>query len=192
MKYGALIPAAGLSSRMGSFKPLIEINGVRIIDHVLNLFSHLDADTVVVVGGNNAEMLKSAVADKRCRFIVNADYDKGMFSSIQAGAAALAGRCDAFFLLPCDIPFVKRETLDIITDKFIESDADVCIPSYKRRGGHPPIFDWRLIDGICSYCGDAGMRGFIADTGLNVRYVSVDDESILMDLDTPQDIPSIL
>ena len=57
MKYGAIIVAAGCSSRMGSFKPLLPLGTNTIIRRVVRLIDTV-ADEIVVVTGYRGEDLE--------------------------------------------------------------------------------------------------------------------------------------
>ena len=50
-KTGAVLAAAGLSSRMGDFKPLLPFEDTTIAFHVTSMLKRLGADPVIVVTG---------------------------------------------------------------------------------------------------------------------------------------------
>lgn len=74
MKYGAVIVAAGMSSRMGIFKPLMKIQGVSMIRHVIHTFQQMGVQEIVVVTGHNAELLEAEVAECNVTCIRNEAY----------------------------------------------------------------------------------------------------------------------
>lgn len=183
---GAVIPAAGLSSRMGSFKPLLQFGSGTVIEAtVQNTLPH--ADAVVTVLGKRADELREILTkrfDDRLIITENPDYaSTDMFRSLQIGLKALP-ECDAFFLIPADMPMISGSVFDALTDSFISTD-EVLIPTVGGRRGHPPLISSALIPDILAYGGEGGLRGFFDNC--NVREIPVDDTGALTDLDTPED-----
>jgi len=97
--------------------------------------------------------------------------------------------CDAFFLLPVDIPFVFSATILQLRDEFYKNSATlVCFPQFHARRGHPPLIDCCLGDEILAYDGKGGMREFLRKYEDRAVAVPVDDPFILMDIDTREDL----
>ena len=105
----AIILAAGLSSRMGQFKPLMSLGDRTILERVLALCESSNIDDIVVVIGHRAADMRSALAGRKVRCIENRHYQDGMFSSLLAGLSAISPQSGAFFVLPVDIPLVRRQ-----------------------------------------------------------------------------------
>lgn len=184
----AIIPAAGFSSRMGSFKPLLEIGGKTIIEHVLSLFEKNNIAPVVPVLGYQAELLTPLLAKTAARPVYNPHYENGMFSSIQIGAARLRQQCDGFFLLPVDIPLVQPATMRTLVQCFQSApETPVFYPTCNEKRGHPPLINADLIDAILSYSGEGGMRGFLRAYNAQAQNVAVPDPNIHKDADTMDD-----
>ncbi|MGB8261933.1 MAG: NTP transferase domain-containing protein [Terracidiphilus sp.] len=57
-RIGAIVLAAGYSSRMGRFKPLLPLNGSPAILAVLGLLRRAGIEQIVVVTGHRAEDLR--------------------------------------------------------------------------------------------------------------------------------------
>ena len=58
MKYAGVITAAGLSSRMKDFKPLMLIGEETMLESIVKNFRMIGAEEIVAVGGYKAELLK--------------------------------------------------------------------------------------------------------------------------------------
>ena len=58
MQTGALIVAAGKSSRMGDFKPMLQLGSISIAQRVINNFRQAGISKIVVVTGYNADALE--------------------------------------------------------------------------------------------------------------------------------------
>lgn len=188
MKIGALILAAGRSSRMGCFKPLLEIKGKSLIENTVNLFRNTGVQEIVTVIGYRAEELLPVLVAISSRYVVNESYQNGMFSSIKRGVAELRDRCKAFFLLPVDIPCVQVATVKKLLENYYENPTTlVCYPQFDARRGHPPLIAGSLIDHILDYTGEGGMRGFLGRFEDQAVDVPVDDPFVRLDVDTKED-----
>lgn len=76
--------------------------------------------------------------------MVNADHDRGVFSSVQVGAAALSPDIRGFFVLPADCPLVDRTVPEALIEAFGRHDgARPVVPTHGGRGGHPVLLPAR-------------------------------------------------
>ncbi|MCF8033111.1 MAG: NTP transferase domain-containing protein [Desulfarculaceae bacterium] len=188
----AIVLAAGASSRMGSFKPLLDLGGISVLARVVELMRSCGADPVLVITGNRARELEAAVRGLGATPVFNPEHAQGMFSSLCAGLAALPPECEAFFLLPVDIPLVRSHTLGRLLAARAQGAGPVLLPNFRGEPGHPPLIDARLAPAIMAWEGPGGLRGFWeADPELTLK-VPVADRFILRDLDTPQQYEALL
>jgi molybdenum cofactor cytidylyltransferase len=188
MNFGAVILAAGFSSRMGEFKPLLHIGPRSMIGHAVKLFQDSSIDDILIVLGHQAEKSIPEVEQYGCRYVINDYYDQGMFSSMQTGIRGLQPDCDAFFMLPVDIPLVKKETVEqLISVIHKDSMRSVYYPLYHGKRGHPPLIQGKLITPILTYTGEKGMRGLLANYDNESVGVTVNDPFIVNDADREDD-----
>jgi CTP:molybdopterin cytidylyltransferase MocA len=185
----AIILAAGFSSRMQGFKPLIRIAGKSFVEHAIALFRTSGIENIVTVTGHRAPEVVPVVRAAGARDVVNANYADGMYSSIQTGISTLAPSVDAFFLLPVDIPLVRPATIRRLALVFDQHAAPpVCYPRFQSTRGHPPLINSQLIDALLSYDGRGGLREFLRSYENQAISIPVDDPFIRLDADTPQDL----
>lgn len=185
----AIILAAGLSSRMGSFKPLCHLGGKTLLEHTVQLYKQNGVAEILVVVGHRAEEIKTEAIDYPCRFVDNCSFQDGMFSSIQVGVSSLPQDCRAFFLHPVDIPFVQRKTVGLLLKALKEDDTTLIhYPQYHSKKGHPPLISISLRDQILEYDGTGGLRSLLAKNKKAARLHSVQDPYILIDADAADDL----
>lgn len=187
-RVGGLILAAGLSSRMGDFKPLMPLRGKTLIENTVDsLLLCGAAPVVVVLGYRGAEIemvLKSRYLDGALTLVYNCDYaTTDMLTSIKIGLDAMPP-CDAFFLLPGDMPVVKKETFLAVARATPEREARIVFPTLEGYRKHPPLIDSRWIPKIRNYDGVQGLRGFWKLHEDAIVTVPVDDVGCWTDLDT--------
>jgi len=188
----ALILAAGFSSRMETFKPLLPVGGAPLIERTIARFLQAGfRDVRVVVGHRAKEVIPIATRLGACP-IVNEDYPSGMYSSVRAGVRTLGGKEDAFFLLPGDCLLNRPETLARMASVFLGGKAGILHPTFGGRRGHPPLISAAYRKTILSHEPPGGLKALLADHGDDAAEVEVDDGGILIDLDTPQEYRKLL
>ena len=96
-KVSAIVLAAGFSSRMGEFKPLLPLAGTSPIGRVTVALRQAGVEDVIVVTGYRASELLPELTRYRLRHTMNDSYAAGMYSSVQSGVQALAADTAAFF-----------------------------------------------------------------------------------------------
>lgn len=186
---GAVIPAAGLSSRMGRFKPLLPFGDSTVIEHAVGTALAV-CDTAVVILGKRSDELRELLSRFGDRLIIteNPDYaSTDMLTSIQLGVRALPD-CDAFFLVPADMPLIAESTYRALVDAF-DGSAEALIPTLCGRRGHPPLISASLIPGILGDTGGGGLRAILSRH--TVREIPVEDRGCTVDLDTPADYEAL-
>ncbi len=177
---------------MSSFKPLLTMGDSIVIERVVRTFHNAGVDEIVVVVGHRAEDLSPYIDRLGCRRVLNEAYADGMFTSVQAGVRSLSSETAGFFVMPVDIPLVRADTITRIAAAFEESGAPVAYPVFSDRRGHPPLVSARLVPEILSHDGEGGLRAVLKAYDDAAADVSVNDEGILLDMDTPDDYDSLL
>lgn len=183
-----LILAAGLSSRMGDFKPLMPLRGKTLIENSIDSMLLAGVTQIVVVLGHRGDDLQAIL---RSRYVgdsvipvFNRDYaTTDMLTSVKVGLRAMP-ECDAFFLLPGDMPVVAKETFLAVYRAMPESGAAITFPTLQGYRKHPPLIDSSFIPEILGYEGEGGLRGLWKRHEDKIETVPVDDIGCWTDLDT--------
>jgi molybdate transport repressor ModE-like protein len=189
MTNAALIVAAGMSSRMGDFKPMLNIGSISIAQRVVATFQQAGVEKIVMITGYNAVMLEKHLAGNGIVFLRNEEYETTqMFDSVCIGLRYLKDKCDRLLFTPVDIPLFTAATVR----KLLETDAELAGPSADGRMGHPMLISSSLIDRILADAGDQGLRGALDRCGAEMLAVPVEDLGVLHDADTPEDYQALL
>lgn len=183
----ALIPAAGFSSRMGAFKPLLPLGETTVIERTIQVFRSAGLSDIRVVTGFHSVDLRKPLKSKNVRQIENRNFRDGMMASVKTGVASLEPDRKAFFLLPADIPLVRPETLTTLLDSWADGQQNIVYPCFRGKRGHPPLISTGYSGKILAWQGQGGLRSFLEQFEDRSKEVPVADEGIVMDLDTPQD-----
>lgn len=186
----AIVPAAGRSRRAGLFKPAAMVRGRPLLVHAVTSLLPC-CRRIVVVTGWEAERVADLVASlDRVATVFNPRHDEGMFTSVQAGAAALAGDADGFFVLPADCPFVAREPLDAVIAAFADAGCRrAVVPVHGGRGGHPVLLPAPARAAITAAPAGATLRDVVA--AADPMRLDVASPTVLADVDTPEDLAGL-
>jgi len=182
----AIIPAAGLSARMGSAnKLLMDVDGLPLIESVTCATTLHTFSQVIVVTGHDAEIMESRLRNYAVDIVFNPDYNRGMGSSLKTGiAAALAA--DGYLIWPADMPYITRETVSGILDSY--DSGSIVVPVFERRRGHPVLFGSDFFNALQNIPDNEGARAVLSQFEELVVELTVEDEGVLRDIDTPEDL----
>lgn len=184
----ALVPAAGMSTRMGSPKQLLPFGEKTVLQTVVDTLLEADLDGILVVLGHRADAVRESLAGRPVSFHLNPDYRKGMFSSILCGLSVLEKSADAALIALGDQPNVRASVVRKVAAAYRNGNKGIVVPVYRGRRGHPALVDLgRYFFEIRSLAGEEGlkpvMRGHPGDT----QEVEVEDDGVLRDIDTPEE-----
>jgi molybdenum cofactor cytidylyltransferase len=186
----AVVLAAGKSRRMGRNKLLLEVAGRTILDRVLDVVRASSVDEVIAVLGHLPGAIKPIVEAQGVKYVINADYERGMTSSFITGLRKV--KTDAVFLVLGDQIGISSILLDEMTC-LMESDPEALIvsPSYQGRRGHPVLFRRTLFHEFLDLGADETLRDLVLRHETGHRTVESEHWSIL-DIDTPEDFREAL
>lgn len=195
MKKIGLITAAGLSSRMGDFKPLMPLCGRTVIENTIISLLGADVSEAVVVTGREAERIRQQLSSLPVSFVHNAQYSTtDMYTSICLGFRHILEHTDAeaVYLLPGDMPAISREVLLGTAAMLEQGDYDIIFPSDGTHRLHPPIIARRCLPRFLQYVGEDGLRGAFRLFEGRIGYYITNDEGCTIDIDTPEDYQKLL
>ena len=156
MQIGALIVAAGMSKRMGEFKPMLSIGSISVAQRVVATLGQAGVNKIVMVTGYNATVLERHLAGNGIIFLRNEQYETTqMFDSVKIGLRYLLDKCDKVLFTPVDVPLFTAKTVKTILD----SDAPLAVPMCEGRQGHPILISKELIPEILEDSGEMGLKG---------------------------------
>ena len=116
--------------------------------------------------------------------IFNPDYNLGMFSSVLAGFRQV--QKERIFFTPGDYPLISKETYQ----DMLKVSGDIVVPVYKGRKGHPVLIKHMLIEELLNGSKYLNLNKFIISKGYVT--VPVQDQGVLLDIDTIQDYYKVL
>jgi len=115
-----------------------------------------------------------------------------MFSSVKAGIRNLKQTVEAFFVLPVDIPLVRRQSILDLLDVYGGDTGRILYPTFRGRRGHPPLIGADYREEILHWSGEGGLGSFLEKHESRAVDVEVADECILLDANRPEDYQRLL
>ncbi len=186
---GAVVLAAGMSKRMGQPKVLLPWTGRKtIIEQIIEQLVLSRLDHIVVVTGNEALEVRRLAERAGVETVYNPHYSTGeMLSSLKAGLAALPTQVSAALVVLGDQPRLQPRVIGQVLTAYAEGKGRIIAPSYQKRRGHPILIDRRFWPEILALPPEGAPRDVINAHAGEIAYVEVDTDSVLRDVDTPED-----
>ncbi len=186
-KIGCVIMASGLSTRFGSNKLLEKFEGETLIQRILNKTGDsLFAKRIVITRTPEvAELCKEQGVDVILHSL------PGRNDAVKLGVEALWDM-DGLVFCPCDQPLLRKESLEAMLDfPYIHEDLILRF-AYGDKVGTPIFFGKQYFKELCNLPEKKGGSYLAKLYPEKVKYLYVDDERELMDIDTPDDLLKLL
>lgn len=190
---GALILAAGSSSRMGTPKQLLQFRGLTLLRRAVLAALGAGCRPVFVVTGAHAEQTGGELRGLDVREVFNARWAEGMASSVRAGVGALletAPETAAVVLLLCDQPYVTAEVVASLVAAHRANGSPVVASQYGGSYGVPALFGRRLFAELSRLEGGAGAKQVIKRHAAQAHFIPFPGGEF--DVDTPDDFSRLL
>ena len=178
----ALILAAGSSRRFPSNKLLQPLpDETCLLDISYHLACSLTSQVLLVI--NADEQTQAHCRAQQYNYLINAQAESGMASSIVSGVMATAD-ADGWAILLADMPCIKSSTLQLLAATW--PAYEVTLPTYQHQRGHPVFFSQQWRSALCALNGDQGARSLLQDNP-GVHQLEVDDPGVCFDIDSETD-----
>lgn len=162
---GAIILAAGSSSRLGMPKQNLMFQGKTLLERAVGNALESGCEKVIVVLGANVEHITFHKEDKNVTILQNNDWEEGMASSIRLGIAKLqqiAPKVNSAILMLCDQPFADAALLNQLIRQKSEGKKEIVASAYNGTLGPPALFDKNKFPELLQLSGRDGAKKIIA------------------------------
>lgn len=176
MRVGAVVLAAGASTRLGQPKQLLTLGGETLLKRAVLVAREAGCSPVVVVLGASAASIQAVCDLGNAVIVMNEDWAEGMGSSVRVGVTALRD-VDGCVVMTCDIPAVTAAHLQLLM-----ATGEVTASCYAGRPGVPAYFPVSALPSLMELRGDAGAKSLLRSARL-VELVGGE-----LDIDTVEDL----
>ena len=186
--FGAVILAAGASTRMGEPKQLLPLEGRPLLVRAVEAALASPAWPVVVVVGAHADKIRPVLARHPVLIAENPAWAEGMASSLRAGIDTLrqfSRSLDAALIALCDQPAFSAEAIARLVAAQRTTGRSIVAARYAERLGAPALFLREHFAALAALTGEEGARTLLQQHA--DRVAAVDLPELAIDLDTPGD-----
>ena len=190
-RIAAVVLAAGASTRMGTAKQLLQIDGRPLVQHVLDNVQRSGVGEIILVLGHSAAAIQRELKLEGAQVVLNENFLQGMGTSLKSGLARVDSQVQAALIILADQPFVRPETLDQLIAAHERTRAQIVIPTYRGFRGNPVLLDRSVFPEVMGLSGDIGCRAIFGEHQDGIVKLEVGDVGILLDIDQKKDYESL-
>ena len=192
----AVILAAGESRRMGKQnKLLLPIGGEALLVKLAASVCASDVGQVLVVIGHEAEKIRRELNEFPLNFVYNPNFSEGMTTSIKYGVKVVSHECDGLLICLGDMPFINTSEINKLIHAYVKNrikgEGLIVVPVFKRQRGNPVLFSIEFRNDILEHKKKSGCKEVIMKNSDSVMEIEMDDEKMLLDVDTMEDYQSV-
>jgi molybdenum cofactor cytidylyltransferase len=190
---GAVVLAAGSSSRMGSPKQTLQFRGESLLRRAALAALGAGCGPVIVVTGAHSELSRRELDGLDVREVLNTRWETGMASSIRAGIEGLVDADSdsaAAVLLLCDQPHVTAEVISNLVAAHRATGRPVIASTYGGSFGVPALFSRTLFAELARLEGAAGAKQVIKRYASEAHFSPFQGGEV--DVDTPDDFSRLI
>ncbi|MCL4545621.1 MAG: nucleotidyltransferase family protein [Chloroflexi bacterium] len=187
-RVAAVLLAAGSSTRLGTFKPLLpwpaEDSDEMLVEYQVRQLLHAGLSDVIVVVGDRADQVEPAARRWGARVVFNEDFASGKASSVRTGLAA----APLSWLLVVGVDQPRPASFYHTLCAAAQDSAPVVVPAFQGERGHPPLFHPRLRDELLAVSEQSeGMRSVVHAHLLDLQLVEC-GELARININRPEDV----
>jgi molybdenum cofactor cytidylyltransferase len=185
---GVMILAAGLSTRMGRPKMLMTWQESTVIQSVVRSYLSAGLKEILVITGGSRKEIEGLLKELPVRLVFNPKFENGeMLDSLKIGINSFSTNIRAAMIALGDQPRIESKVISKVIDGYLNTNSRLIVPSFKMRRGHPWIVEKSLWGGLLNLELPDTLREFLKDNSEEIQYIDIQNSSILMDMDTPED-----
>jgi len=182
----AIVLAAGMSTRMGQNKLLLDFKGKPLIVRAVETLLRSEVAEVIVVLGHQAELVEAKLAGIPVKLVRNPVYQTGQSSSVRAGVQAISPQSAAILIYLADQPLLEPSDINRLVRGFEEAQRvhkSIVVPFYAGQRGNPVILDISYRHAILEVVGDIGFRQVIKRYPSEILAIEMDNDHVVLDVD---------
>lgn len=190
LRIGAVVLAAGASTRMGRNKLLLPVEGEAMVHRTVRRVRDAGCDPLIVVTGHDGDRVREALVTLDVRFAASPDPTGPTSASLHAGLRALPDGVDAALVMLADMVHVSTPMLRTLVEGIADGDEPLGVSRYGDVLAPPLVFRRALWPELLAWhgegCGKAVVRAHQAEARMHDWPANA-----LQDVDTPDDYEAV-
>lgn len=188
-RVAAIVLAAGVGTRCGRNKLLVDINGEPIFLKALEAAVKSKASPVFLITGYQADLMEDYLDNIDVNVLYNSGFRSGIKTSIALGIKSVPSFCDGAILIPADMPNITVEHLNDMLKKFQKGKGKQVIMSiYEGKKLNPIIWSKELYDFADIVPENSDLRPVFVEFADYTQTVAVKDKKETLDITYPLDL----
>lgn len=188
-RYGAVVTADAVSSRMGKIISMLPLGNESIIQRTIRLLKNQGVNDIVVVTGYRRDAMEKHLKDCRVTCVYNRDFStSSIYDSYAFGYEHLDEEADRIFFIQGGHPVLGEDTFALMS----QTEGRIVIPECMKDTGHPALFERSIVGELISSAALKNGNDILAEFKDDISRIGVNDEGIVMKLDTKQDYEVLL
>jgi len=188
----AVILAAGESKRMGKQnKLLLPVGREALLVKLIKSVCDSEVGKVLVVVGHEAEKIRLELKNFPLSFVYNPNFSEGMTTSIKSGVMEVSPDCDGLLICLADMPFINTPEINKLIHAYVQNRIKakrlIVVPVFHGHRGNPVLFSSEFRNDILEHKNKSGCKGVIMNNSEFVKEIEMDDDNMLLDVDTLED-----
>jgi molybdenum cofactor cytidylyltransferase len=191
----AIVLAAGMSTRMGQNKLLLDFRDKPLIAHAVDTLLAAAIDEIIVVLGHEAEKVRGKLKGKPVKLVQNPDYQEGLSTSVRVGVEGVSVQAEGIMIYLVDQPLLEPVDVNQLVRAFTRAKAvnkNIVVPFFQGQRGNPVIFDSSYREAMLGVAGDVGCKGVIQHYPDKVFVVEMENDHVIRDVDTVEEYEEVL
>jgi molybdenum cofactor cytidylyltransferase len=192
-KIGIILLAAGVSSRLGSPKQLLDIQGKYLLQHVIDIIVNVQDSELLLVLGASGRAIEAKLETQNIPIVHNSEWSDGLASSIRMGVTTMLDihpHTEAIILVLCDQPYVSVEIISELINAHTATQKLIVQCRYGEAVGPPTLFDKQMFPHLLALRGSEGAKTVVHQFADQV--VNIDFPLGSLDIDTISDYKHLL
>ena len=185
--YGIVILAAGSSSRLGTPKQLLVLEGLTLIKKAALIALEITSQVIVVTGAH-AEKIEAELQSLPLTVSKNEAFKNGIAASIRVGLNTLVEKyndIEGVVFMVCDQPYLTADIINQLVNAANTSEKGIVACSYGNSLGIPALFKKKHFQELLELRGDVGAKKLIINHSNDVVAIPFPKGDI--DIDTMEE-----
>ena len=185
MKRHIVILAAGNASRYGEAKQLAQVNGVSMVNKMVDVAEGVENSSVNLVLGAYKQVIRNQLVSSP-HLIINDKWRHGLAFSIVESVKELKDDASHLMFVLADQIALNSQSLAALWQLSEANPDSIVCAQYRNIEGPPVIFPMAFYNELTQLKGDAGAKSLLIKYRENIR--SIDLPAASVDIDTKHDL----
>jgi len=184
----AVVLAAGQAKRMGRTKQLLPWGETTVLGQTLRNVKETAVHHILVVTGHEADKVAAIAQAEGVETVHNPQFEAGeMLSSLQTAVRALPEWATAVLVMLADQPMVEPETINALLFAYWQGRGELIAPEFGGKRGNPVLIGRRCFADLLALPPGSAPRALLRHYADDLHLVAAGSNSVLQDLDSPDD-----